>query len=623
MVFTTAKPFPVEMTPFANIAGVSYRDGTTFMREIALIKEWLNESLVPEFNQGIGNAILEFQEGIQNAELEVTNAKGGWQEAFDEFIADITVQLAALNDAAVAGLLGDAGSLAGAKIRQLFGYEFNVKHYGAIGDGTTNDVPAIRSALTAAGAAAVLLKTRTTIILPPGEYWCPPSEELTWVFPGDGQFSKRFFDVPGNVRLKGEGGVIKYNCSYDDRAMIFYTNGSSVHYKDLVFKDVYDMAGGSRPTGIPIGGGDAYDATWEGELRNVVIDGCEFDRPWYPTKFGMTKTAGTGTARDIHIKNCRSQGEPLSTSSGGYNFTSKGPGRIKEVSVTNSRCYDVTVSAAVGMYGVHDFVVSGNLLRGSNINGGGVQTENGAFNGTITDNTLIDHFNHVWLDDSNDITVSGNRMRNTTPDDSSKGVRMTYQGFDNDISHKAGDFQISGNSMKNCYICTEAFSNPQAGGTPTMGDVNIVGNLISLDGVVINIGIRTGAADSVSIAGNLVKGAKTQSIRLSPSVGQLVSVTGNTTKKVGAETSVGLDILNLNASHPMVANNRFENGEQAGLTYVSARIGDTKITKVNTSPVTTPISGNPGDIALNKGATSSADVLFVKSGTGLVGWSAK
>lgn len=623
MVFTTATTFPYEMTPLANISPASYRDGTTFMRDLLLLQTWINDSLVPEFNTGIGNAINEFQKGIENAELTVTEAKAGWDEKFDDFIADVIAQLAALNDASVAALLDNPNSAAGQKIRDLFGYEFNVKHYGAKGDGVTNDVVAIRTAIAAAGVAAVAKGSRTTVIFPPGEYWCPPGSELSWVFPGDGQFSKRFFDVPGNVRIKGEGGVIKYNCSYDTRAVIFFFTGSSIHARGLGFNDVYDMAGGSRPTGIPFACGDAYDATMDGTYSNFVIEECEFNRPWHPTKFGMTKANGTGKITGVKIRNNRSQGEPLSTSSGGYNFVSKGPGRITDVTVSGNQCYDVTVSAAIGLYGVHDFVVVGNLCRGSNINGGGVQTENGSFNGTIADNTLIDHYNHVWLDDSNDITVSGNRMRNTNPDDQFKGVRLTYQGFDGDISHKSGDFQVTGNSMKNCYICTEAFSNPQAGGTPTMGDVNIVGNLLSLDGAVINIGIRTGAADTINIANNLIKGAKTQSIRVSPSVGQLLSITGNTTKKVGAETSVGLDILNLNIANPLVANNRFENGEQVGMTYVSARIGDTKITKVNVSPLTTPISGKPGDIALNVNATSSADVLFVKSGTGLVGWSAK
>lgn len=110
MVFTTAQPFPVEITPMANIAAVTYRDGTNFMREIAIIKKWLNESLVPEFNAGIGNAIVEFQNGIRNSELTVENVKADWTAQWTQFMLDVEEYMLGVTDDSATSLLNDPES---------------------------------------------------------------------------------------------------------------------------------------------------------------------------------------------------------------------------------------------------------------------------------------------------------------------------------------------------------------------------------------------------------------------------------------------------------------------------------------------------------------------------------
>lgn len=119
MVFTTAQPFPVEMTPMANIAAVTYRDGTNFMREIAIIKRWLNESLVPEFNEGIGNAIVEFQNGIRNAELTVENVKADWTAQWTQFMTDVDAYMLGVTDDSATALLGDTTSSFNAAVTAL------------------------------------------------------------------------------------------------------------------------------------------------------------------------------------------------------------------------------------------------------------------------------------------------------------------------------------------------------------------------------------------------------------------------------------------------------------------------------------------------------------------------
>lgn len=610
---TGFSPFVGSVGDLTRVSPFSHRDNATFLHILKGIIDYINKTLGPHVDDEIQRITDEF-----NAALESNRA--AWQEYFDQFIIDIEAQLATLNDVSVANLLADAESATGTKIRELFGYEYNVRHYGALGNGNAgNDTVAIRNTINAAAAAAIVLGAKTTVIIPPGRYRLARGTELTWVFPGDGQFSKYWLEVPSNVTIQGKGGTLVYDCDYDNRTVVFWVSGSNIVFDGVITEDIYNMAGGSRPTGIPIAGGDAYDAN-SASISNVKIRNCTFIRPWYPTKFGVTKSAGTATVTAVHITNCNSIGEPASVSSGGYNFVSKGPGRITNVSVTDSYCYDVTVSAAAGFYGVWDFKATNNYFRGSNINGGGIQTENGARNGVIVGNDLIDHYNHVWLDDSNHMTVSSNNMRNAAPDNSFKAVRVTYQGFDDDISHKSGDHIIASNNAINCYIASESFSNPQPGGVPTLGDVIIHSNILELDGSVIQYGIRVGLADGVILGTNIVKGASITNIRLSPSIGQEIIVNANLTKKVGAETSVGFDIINANAVHPLVSNNRFVNAIQAGLTYISGRIGDMKIISGVGAPA---MSGNPGDLYTDRAATTSTNTLYVKHDVGLLGWTAK
>jgi len=110
MAFTNATPFPYSITPLSNITPFTYTDGLTFLEKLEMMREWLNASLVPEFNAGIENAIAEYQAGILNAENSVTETKAGWQALFDEFMVNVAAELQALNDAAVAVLVADEES---------------------------------------------------------------------------------------------------------------------------------------------------------------------------------------------------------------------------------------------------------------------------------------------------------------------------------------------------------------------------------------------------------------------------------------------------------------------------------------------------------------------------------
>ena len=75
MVFTNSTPFPTVITPLSNISPFTYRDGFTYLEILEKMRQWLNDTLVPDVNAGINNAIAEFQKGIENAETRVVESE--------------------------------------------------------------------------------------------------------------------------------------------------------------------------------------------------------------------------------------------------------------------------------------------------------------------------------------------------------------------------------------------------------------------------------------------------------------------------------------------------------------------------------------------------------------------
>jgi len=94
----------------ANITGMTYADGTTFIIELEQLRDYINTQLVTDVNNVLSNLYAEYQAGIGNAEQTITDAKTGWDEQYAAFVANFTNELKVLNEAAVGGMV-DAGTV--------------------------------------------------------------------------------------------------------------------------------------------------------------------------------------------------------------------------------------------------------------------------------------------------------------------------------------------------------------------------------------------------------------------------------------------------------------------------------------------------------------------------------
>ena len=105
MVFSPLVPFPYPNAVITNITPVTYRDASTFLEKLEILKRWINDYVIDGVNDSHAALVETVAEGIANAEATVLAAKAGWQAEFDAYMVDVNASLMALNDAAMSDLI--------------------------------------------------------------------------------------------------------------------------------------------------------------------------------------------------------------------------------------------------------------------------------------------------------------------------------------------------------------------------------------------------------------------------------------------------------------------------------------------------------------------------------------
>lgn len=105
MTISPLTPFSRSFTPVNNVTPFTYRDGATYLEILYALITYINDTLVGQIEATLTQKLLDFAAELQAAKDDITTTKEEWETRWDTFMADVTAQLAALNDAAMAGLI--------------------------------------------------------------------------------------------------------------------------------------------------------------------------------------------------------------------------------------------------------------------------------------------------------------------------------------------------------------------------------------------------------------------------------------------------------------------------------------------------------------------------------------
>ncbi|NAZ73871.1 hypothetical protein GTQ99_00300 [Kineococcus sp. T13] len=220
---------------------------------------------------------------------------------------------------------------------------FNVRDYGAKGDGVTNDSPAFQAAINAAGAvkgavlipvgATYLLNTAVTLvsditILSLGRY-------LTSVKAGPGVANAVFLGTSGaavkNVTLQGFGLDGNFGTAAASLKGVQVTNGSRITCRDLYIHDLGDAGivyqGLTGISGTPYSrvldcridntglndGQTGFGVTIKDNSPWCIVDRCEMDGIKGGMGVGLNGSAGTGFPTHSTITNNKIRMAPSTT----------------------------------------------------------------------------------------------------------------------------------------------------------------------------------------------------------------------------------------------------------------------------------------------------------------------
>lgn len=107
---TPITAFTPVFKPLTQITPFTFRDGYTFLEMYSELRQYLVKLLGPEIDAKLTLIYTETQAMVNALAEDVNASKDAWQGLFDEFMANVIVELEGLNDQAVANLVNDAGS---------------------------------------------------------------------------------------------------------------------------------------------------------------------------------------------------------------------------------------------------------------------------------------------------------------------------------------------------------------------------------------------------------------------------------------------------------------------------------------------------------------------------------
>lgn len=120
MAISPLTALSIATRPISLITPFTYRTGATYLEILERLRDYVENTLVPEVDAALATAGAEFTAAIAAEHLSIEQALTGWRDIHDAYMADVDASLRALNDSAVGELVTDPASAVGAAVRALF-----------------------------------------------------------------------------------------------------------------------------------------------------------------------------------------------------------------------------------------------------------------------------------------------------------------------------------------------------------------------------------------------------------------------------------------------------------------------------------------------------------------------
>jgi len=538
-------------------------------------------------NRFVTNADTRLPSTTQAAALAGTS---GTPSGTNKFVTDADTRLVALTDSLPAAVtaLGQSRTVTTGAPYVAHNATFNVKDYGAVGDGVTNDTAAIQLALTTAGAASA----RSRVFIPAGSYKITKTTGQTYGV-----------TVPSGVTVSGVPGqsvILNTGLDPNDATKNYDAVFCATGTHDIVIEDVAFL-GENTPFTFYAQKQMSCVGFGTTGCADITVRRCVFD-----SQYGFPIHAqGTGTrlhAIDNVMRNCANGlnvNADYSRQTGNILHDCEGieaTGAYNQIS-GNQLAYTAAMAGSNGGISIGGATSAGVTAPGM-VCAGNVITDSPAIGITISDAVT-------------DSVVTGNTILRAT----TNGIQLVSGGF-NPIARVA----ITNNVIMDAGLSTGTAANRVGiyckGNTGGMVAHNSISYGVA-SGHDTYYGMLLGAADGLRVTDNAVTSSNTGLIFVSGTYTNLTLARNRITAPT-AITTTGATITYATETtqHPVAFNNGVTVSGGASvsgaLTAASASVGGASTALSYTAPTvsaTTTLAATGGVLNLNSVTATTTQAL--------------
>jgi polygalacturonase len=374
---------------------------------------------------------------------------------------------------------------------------FNVKDYGATGNGVTNDTTAIQATIAAAKAAG-----GGTVFFPLGTYRV--------VFPAGIPTYTNLFNIPSNVSVQFDEGALMSVSAATGASLfsaVFGADLTALPVKNIKFLNmrmIQDIPVAGQESSAAVQFATAPDAAAD-SITNALIQSCDFTSFACPVYIVQRVSVGTTTrqVRSVKITNCVGNLNPSFITADGADIDIDGNTAVGDATLALTTYDAVSIHSGSGIrivnnnfshygqFGVNLRNSVENLCGSSNI-----AIANNTFSNCVLKAIGIYLVAGETVYGVKNISVTGNTISHSTAVNTCTAINVTSGGAGAGTPFET--IAITGNTINGCQTSIEISCNT----TVWLTNGVVTGNTVKMSTTNTGNALRVQAMQLSTFAGN-------------------------------------------------------------------------------------------------------------------------